>query len=149
MKKLMEVEIDQGISYLRHDPHDEPEKVDGTLLALVYDIPYFAACGVFPPLHVANQWFADGGGDGGMGPGASWEPFTISPETYTQLALQIEKTDPSTFHDSAEIFRMKFIFDTSFDHVQARFAWSKVVCDKHRDEFFKRQEEQLRQKNWE
>lgn len=27
MKKLMEVEIDQTISYLRHDPHDEPEEV--------------------------------------------------------------------------------------------------------------------------
>jgi hypothetical protein len=29
----------------------------GTLLMLVYDIPYFPACGVFPPLHILNQVF--------------------------------------------------------------------------------------------
>lgn len=143
VKKLPEVTIDQDIPYVLHDPHHDPLEARGSLLKLVYDIPYFGACGVFPPFHLANQWFAQGGGDGGMGPGASWEPFTISQETYAQLTMQVEKTDPGTFQDSSEVFRMKFIFDRSFDHIQDRFSWAKVVCDKHREDFFERQEKQI------
>lgn len=143
VKKLLEVTIDQDIPYVLHDPHHDPVEARGSLLKLVYDIPYFGACGVFPPFHLANQWFAQGGGDGGMGPGASWEPFSISQETYAQLTMQVEKTDPGTFYDSSKVFRMKFIFDRSFDHMQDRFAWAKVVCDRHREDFFERQEKQI------
>lgn len=140
MKNLPEVGVSQDIIYFLHDPHDDPRPVSGTLVRLVYDIPYFGACGVFPPLHVANQWFAHGGGDAGMNPGASWEPFRVSRETYRQLSNEIENTDPADFHDASEIFRIKFIFDTSFDQVQDRFAWARAVCRKHRASFLERLE---------
>jgi len=32
----------------------------GTLLTFVYDIPYFDACGEFPPLRIANQILLSG-----------------------------------------------------------------------------------------
>jgi len=50
------------------------------------DIPYFDACGVFPPFHIVNQTFASGGGDGGMSPGATWKPLSITEDEHTVLA---------------------------------------------------------------
>lgn len=55
---LRAVGIDTEIDYLRHEYHSGPEAARGTLLSLVYDIPYFSGCGVFPPHHVINQIFA-------------------------------------------------------------------------------------------
>jgi len=138
MDELPDIVVHEEISYYRHDPHHDPEAVTGVLLKLVYDIPYFGACGVFPPLHIVNQWFAHGGGDSGMSPGASWKPFTITAGTYRELVAQISNFDPSNFDDSSEYFRMKFVLDTSFDHIQDRFEWTRVVCEKHRDTFLER-----------
>jgi hypothetical protein len=45
------------VQYVRHEFHGEDEHCEGTLLTLVYDIPYFSACGVFPPLAVVNEVF--------------------------------------------------------------------------------------------
>ncbi len=65
------------VTYKCYEFHEEPEPRGGSLLSFVYDIPYFGACGVFPPLHVVNQIFLRGGASGGMSPGASWEAFTL------------------------------------------------------------------------
>jgi hypothetical protein len=56
--KLMnfhEVLINDNFKYIRHDYHHEPEEVKGSLLSLVFDIPYLGACGVFPPSLTYNQ----------------------------------------------------------------------------------------------
>jgi len=143
MNEIFVLGVRDEITYYRHDPHHDPEPVTGNLLRLVYDIPYFGACGVFPPLHIANQWFADGGGDGGMSPGASWKPFTITAETYEVLVAQVASFDPADFEDSAEYFRMKFLFDSAFDLIPDRFEWVKAVCGKHRDGFHERARRQL------
>lgn len=148
MDNVPTVWIDDEISYFLHDLHHEPKRVVGKLLKLVYDIPYFGACGVFPPLHVANQWFAHGGGDAGMSPGASWKPFSNTKATYNELVRDIEDFDPFDFPDSAEIFGMKFLMDTSFDHIQDRFEWAKITCEQHRDGYLIRRDEVLKKGDW-
>ena len=45
----------KSIDYARHELHHPSKDMNGDLLSLVYDLPYFGACGVFPPLHIANQ----------------------------------------------------------------------------------------------
>ena len=62
----------RAISYVWKEFHRNDEKVVNTLLAFIYDIPYSGACEIFPPLHILNQIFRDGEGDGVMRPGAIW-----------------------------------------------------------------------------
>ncbi len=74
------------IRYQREDLHAEPQVCEGSLLTFVYDIPYFDACGVFPPLHIINEIFSRGRAGGGMSPGAKWEPLPyLSPSMTTWL----------------------------------------------------------------
>jgi hypothetical protein len=48
------------VTYERYEFHsDENTLPTATLLTFVYEIP-FDACGVFPPLHIANQIFSRG-----------------------------------------------------------------------------------------
>lgn len=131
--ELHEMGVNEEFEYSRHDFHHEPKIVKGTLLSFVYDIPYFGACGVFPPLRIANKIFKSGGGDGGMGPGASWKPFRLNKKTYEMLFETILKTDPITLSNRSRYYHIKFIEDKSFDHIKEQFEWQKTTCDKHRD----------------
>ncbi|HFE48545.1 MAG TPA: hypothetical protein ENJ21_04445 [Chromatiaceae bacterium] len=127
--------IHDRIEYTRHEFHAEPEAVTGTLLSFVYDIPYFGACGVFPPLPVVNQVFENGGGDGGMSPGASWHPFRIDEATYDALLAQVRETNPITLKDRSRYHAIKFVEDPDFDSITDLIEWSQAVCDKHRERF--------------
>ena len=135
MSETRYVTADEEIEYYQHEPHYEPKMVKGGLLTLVYDIPYFGACGVFPPLHVANQTFVSGGGDGGMGPGASWKPFQLSETDYKNLIDLVRNTDPKTLQKISRFFHIKFIEDNSFDSIQDQFEWQDAVCNKHRERY--------------
>lgn len=128
-----EITIDEELSYVRHEFHYEPEPARGNLLSLVYDIPYFGACGVFPPFHIANQTFASGGGDGGMSPGASWEPFQLTKDTYGKLVNLVKNTPPQTLKGKSRYYHIQFIEDSSFDKIQELFEWQEAVCNKHRE----------------
>src|SRR5688500_16022990 len=73
------------------------EPVENTLFAFVYDYyVHLAVCGVFPPFHLLNQVLLRGGGGGGMGPGAKWEPFSLSREEYDLLVEAIRTVPPDT-----------------------------------------------------
>ncbi len=133
IEDLRKVSFDDEVEYVRHEFHHEPQSWRGDLLSMVYDVPYFSGCGVFPPVHVINAIFASGGGDGGMSPGASWEPFTISPDTYLALADTVRTTDPSTLRGKSRYHHIKFVFDSEFDAIEDRFAWATAACDKYRD----------------
>ena len=124
-----------SINYTRHEFHYPPEDVNGDLLVLVYDIPYFGACGVFPPLHVANQIFSSGGGDGGMSPGASWIPFTIDRKQYDILINQVLETPTNSLEVKSRYNVVKFIRDNTFDHIQDQFQWLEAVCKKHGERY--------------
>jgi hypothetical protein len=102
-------------------------------VTFIYDIPYFPACGIFPPLHIINQVFSSGGGDGGMSPGASWEPFTISEEEYTVLKKTVANTSISEIEPYARYAHVQMKFDAEFDSIGDRFEWMRAVCEKHRE----------------
>lgn len=124
----------RSIKYKQHEhTWPTPKKQHAILSTFVYDIPYFGACGIFPPLHICNQWFLSGGGDGGMSPGASWEPFEISQEEYYELVAVIKNQDPKTISNEARFTAIKFKFDTSFNAIEERFEWLSKVCEKHRE----------------
>jgi hypothetical protein len=119
------------VHYVRHDFHSEDDERDGTLLELMYDIPYVGACGIFPPLHLLNAQLLDGGGDGGMGPGASWKPFSLTPQAYARLVAEIRTTPVSAVHGPRYVHEA-FAFDSTFDHIADHLEWIRAVCAKHR-----------------
>ena len=120
------------VKYKRHEFLHKPLHVEGTLLTLVYDIPYFAACGIFPSLHIINQILSSGG-NGGMSPGASWKPFTLVQEEYDELVVAVKETPISEIEPFARYAHLPFKLDSSFDQIADRFEWIKAVCEKHRD----------------
>ena len=135
----MDPQLDYRIvKYVRHEFHGDEETCGGPLLYFVYDIPYFAACGVFPPLHVVNQIFGEGRRGGGMSPGASWEPFTISLSEYESLTKGVQATPVAQIQPHARYAELQYIFDSRFDGILNRTEWVRAVCEEHRDEFHRR-----------
>jgi hypothetical protein len=126
------------IEYKRHEFHGDPEERRAELPTFVYDIPYFGACGIFPPLHILNQIFETGGSEGGMSPGATWTPFTIDEKEYRCLVDQITRLDPKTLTDDSRYTCVKFELDASFDYIQDWESWISQVCNKHRDAYHTR-----------
>jgi hypothetical protein len=127
------------VEYVRHEYHGDPERRSAELPVLVYDIPYFGACGIFPPHHILNEFLLTGGGDGGMSPGASWKPFELSREEYDELVQAVKLLDPQSLGERARYTLVKFDFDSSFDHIDKWEHWVEAVCQKHRDSFLRRQ----------
>ena len=127
------------VEYDRHEFRGDPEHRSAELPVLVYDIPYFGACGIFPPFHIANEIFLSGGSQGGMSPGATWQPFELSRAEYEELVQAIEDLDPKSLGDRARYTRVKFDFDSSFDSIQAWESWLRAACKKHRDAYLRRQ----------
>lgn len=132
------------------------EPVENDLLGFVYD--YFTgvgACGVFPPFHLLNVFLLHGGGGGGMGPGAKWEPFSLSREEYDLLVHAIGSVEPGSIEGLEGPVPIPFTFDPEFDGDAASyliypgykklpaaircddlhpyFLWATAVCGKHRD----------------
>jgi hypothetical protein len=92
------------------------EPVEDTLLAFVYDhYVDLDACGVFPPFHLLNQVLLRGGGAGGMGPGAKWEPFSLSREEYDLLVDAIRTVPPGAIEGLPRPVPLPFTFDPEFD----------------------------------
>jgi hypothetical protein len=143
------------VRYVRHPgPWHDPQPMENSLLAFVYDIPYFGACGVFPPFHLLNQQFRRGGSQGGMGPGATWEPFELSLEEFRDLVEAVRTVAPESLRDRARYAHLSFRFDPAFDgppetypvraestewhrHIppdlKEYVEWAGAVCAKHRD----------------
>lgn len=145
------------VRYFRHHGMwhgDRADVTENSLLAFVYDIPYFGACGVFPPFHLLNQLLRRGGSQGGMSPGATWEPFELSPEEYRDLVEAVRTVPPESLRDRARYADLAFTFDPAFDgppetypvraepkrwlerippDLREYFEWSGAVCAKHRE----------------
>jgi len=119
------------IRYEREEFHGDPEVCEASLLMFVYDIPYFDACGVFPPFHIINEIFSRGRAGGGMSPGTKWEPFTISQDEYDDLLAAVKSTPLEQIRPYARFVLVPWKFDPSFDHIPTRAQWSKAVCGKH------------------
>lgn len=133
MEKIRFISANDKIDYIRHEPFFDPEPANGNLIQLVYDIPYFSACGVFPPFHVFNQIMSDGGGDGGMSPGASWKPFKLDKENYDILLNTVRETNPKTLAGKSRYYHIKFIEAPEFNHIDDRWIWLEQTCNKYRE----------------
>jgi hypothetical protein len=121
----------------RYEYHAEENTVHtGTLLTLVYDIPYFNACGVFPPIHIANQIFSRGTAGGGMSPGTKWEPFTLAEDEYAALAEAVKLTPVSEIKPHARYAFLPMKFDRRFDNISGWQAWFAAVCKEHREAWY-------------
>ncbi len=137
------MEVLRTLRYKRHEFRHNPKTNEANLLIFVYDVPYFDACGIFPPFHIANQIFSSGGSDGGMSPGATWEPFTITIEEYNHLVVAVKNTPIAEISPYARFAHLAMKFDETFDHLTDRFEWMGEVCKKHRARFH----EELKSKN--
>ena len=126
------------IEYERHEFHGDPEKRIADLPIFVYDIPYFGTCGIFPPYHIINDIFQSGGSQGGMSPGATWQPFQLERDEYDKLVQVIKTLNPKTLGEKARYTSVKFEFDSSFDHIKKWEKWLFSVCEKHRDSYHRR-----------
>jgi hypothetical protein len=114
---------------------DENEVLTGALLNFVYDIPYFAPCGMFPPLHIANQIFSMGSAGGGMSPGTEWEPFTVTKDEYDELVEAVKHTPVSELKSFARYAFLPMKFDHSLDDISEWSKWFGAICKKHREEW--------------
>jgi hypothetical protein len=126
--------IERTVQYLRHEPFYEPEAREARLSLFVYDVPYLDACGIFPPLHILNAMLRSGGGDGGMSPGSSWQPFEISEEEYRQALPSIFQPNLDELREKVRFSGIPIQIDSDFDHIQDRFEWMQAVCIRHRDQ---------------
>jgi hypothetical protein len=123
----------RDVTYERYEFHaDENTVHTDTLLTFVYDIPYFDACGVFPPLHIANQIFSRGTAGGGMGPGTKWKPFTLSESEYAVLVEAVKRTPVSEIKPHARYAFLQMKFDHKFDELPRLDVWFAAVCKEHR-----------------
>src|SRR4051812_25469083 len=98
------------VRYVRHEFHGEPEARESSLLAFVYDVPYFGACGVFPPFRLLNQFLARGGSEGGMSPGATWEPFSLTEAEYQDLVKAVRTVPLEILRDRTRYAHLAFTF---------------------------------------
>lgn len=130
----------KNIEYERHEFRGDPVLMRAELSTFVYDIPYFGACGIFPPFHILNEIFGSGGTTGGMSPGATWDPFIISKEEYFELVARVEQLDPKTLEGKARYNWDRYEFDSKFDSIQKWEKWLFKVCDKHRDSYHQKME---------
>ena len=130
------IKMSRIVEYNRHEYNDS-EKREARLIYFIYDIPYFGGCGILPPLHIINQIFKHGGDEGGMSPGATWNPFEISEEEYNKLVEDVFSTDLEEIAPFARYAEVKFKIDNSFDHIKDMFDWISATCEKHRADWHK------------
>ncbi len=126
------------IRYLRYDFGCGEKPCEAPLLFFIYDIPYFTSCDVFPPLHLLNETFQAGTNGGGMSPGATWEPFSITESEYENLKNEVQATSIENIQAHSRYADVPFIFDPSFDHLQNRLEWSREVCKKYCAQWMRR-----------
>jgi hypothetical protein len=130
--------MNRNVLYLRHEFRFDPEPREAPLWAFFYDIPYLAACGIFPPRHLLNFRLGSGGGDGGMGPGASWEPFELSEAEYGEVLPYVLDPERASLALYARYPDQQWQLDPMFDHYTDWSDWLTAVCAKHREAYHAR-----------
>jgi hypothetical protein len=126
------------VAYRRHEFHHPPSDHRASLLAFVYDVPTLPACGVLPPFAMMNQILAEGGSNGGMSPGATWEPFQITADEYRALLAAVRATPAASLRAQARYATVQLSTDPALDGVTDRFEWIMAVCQKHRESWHAR-----------
>jgi hypothetical protein len=63
----------------------------GSVLSLLFSIPYFFVSEVIPPIDVINEVLKKGVVDAGMSGGCRWKPFQLDTQEYSELVSQLKK----------------------------------------------------------
>jgi hypothetical protein len=92
----------------------------------------------FLPFISSIRYSRAAGGDGGMSPGTSWKPFSISEDEYAALVDVVLKTTRTKIEPHVRWPWLPKAIDHSFDHIQDRLEWFEAVCAKHRDSWHAR-----------
>lgn len=103
------------------------------LAELVLDILYLMETnGVIPPLHVLNEVLLQGGDNGGMSPGTSWRPFSITAIEYEELVealLNLDVAEAKNIHPYIT-FR-KVVVDDTLHKCSTYLEWLFKVTNKY------------------
>lgn len=104
------------------------------LAEFILDIPYFmAGNGVIPPLHVLNEVLLQGGDDGGMGPGATWELFSIGESEYHELVEALQNLDVTAIKKKHPYVSFESVIVDEMLHQSSSYGdWLKRVSAKYR-----------------
>ncbi len=120
------------VTYRQCEPHSGwSEPISAPLTTFVYDVPYLLCWGILPPLHLLNELLIQGGGDGGMSPGADWQPFEVSDEEYRELCVALESIDPLTLRDHARCIWIKAKRAPEFDDKTDFVEWGRAVTKQY------------------
>ena len=123
------------IEYLRTEPNPEDERWSAPLIGFIHDVPYLGVCGVLPSLQILNDTLLSGGGDGGMGPGAKWAPFSISEKQYEQLCEEIENTEEKELEKYSRYWVPKLIVARELSHIKDAVEWEAAARQSYFDSF--------------
>lgn len=86
---------------------------------------------MIPPLKVIDAVLRRRGGDGGMSPGASWEPFTVAEAEYRELVGVLLALDLAEATKQARFVKPSLREDSSLHHHSDLIAWSRAAKEKH------------------
>jgi len=108
-------------------------KREGLLAEFILDVLYLMEhSGVIPPLAVLNQVLQSGGNSGGMGPGTTWKPFTITKQEYDELVamlLNLDVAQAKQVHPYLTFERI--IIDEELDACTDYLDWLQRVAQKY------------------
>ena len=119
------------MTYVRHEFHHKPEKRIATFPYFLLDIPYLFISGIIPPLAVLNDVLSRGGGDGGMSPGASWEPLTLTEAEYSELVEELLTLDTADAKKYARFVPRELQEDLTLHHHTKFIHWLRAAKEKH------------------
>ena len=82
------------VKYKRHEFREKhPANRNEEVARFLLDIPYLLYFGVIPSREAINEVLRKGGGDAGMSPGASWEPFELTEDEYWEIVERWDQMD--------------------------------------------------------
>jgi hypothetical protein len=121
----------RAISYVRHEFHHKPEKRIASLPYFLLDIPFLFVAGVIPPLAVLNAVLESGGSDGGMSPGASWEPVALTEQEYAELVEELLTLDTTDAKKYARFVPRELQEDLTLHKHTTFIHWLRATKEKH------------------
>lgn len=123
------------VTYRRHEFRYDPEERTAGLADFLLDVPHLVSYGVIPHLQLLNDELNRGGGDAGMSPGTSWEPFQINEEEYRELVDELLSLDvergraEGRFRFARENTPLRT--DSGLEWIKDRFAWLRATREKY------------------
>jgi hypothetical protein len=119
------------IKYTAWEFHHDPMKRSAPLPYFLLDIPYLFITGTIPPLAIINSILSKGGGDGGMGPGTSWEPFTMTEAEYREVVEELLTVPVDQMKKYARFVPRELREDPEHHHHHDFRGFLKAAKEKH------------------